>query len=120
MDCEFNNSDDLLVDAIINGVKHKKVQERLLNKGQDRRLEKAIQIALQFELSQQQLKEIRSEDVEMAAIKREKKGHKDSTRMSHPNSKESRLQKPKPLNSLPSDQRSRCVYDKAQGRTARN
>lgn len=119
MDCEFNNLGDLLVDTIINGVKHKKVQERLLNKGQDLRLEKTIQIVLQFELSQQQLKEIRGEDVEMAAIKREKKGHKHSTRMSRPNSKESRLQKPKPLNSLPSVQRSRCGYDKAQRRTAR-
>ena len=37
LDCDYGetHTDDILVDLIINGVKHKKVQERLLDKGQD-------------------------------------------------------------------------------------
>ena len=62
MDCQFTDTDDLLVDAIIIGVRHKKVQEKLLNEGDGLTLPKSIGIARQYELSQQQLREMRGED----------------------------------------------------------
>ena len=63
MDCEYDNPDDLLVDLIINGVLHKKVQERLLDQGQKLTLSKAIEIGQQYELSQSQIKMMRGEEV---------------------------------------------------------
>ena len=33
MDCEYTDPDDVLIDAIIDGVRHVKVQERLLDQG---------------------------------------------------------------------------------------
>ena len=32
MDCEYTDSNDILIDTIIDGVRHAKVQERLLDK----------------------------------------------------------------------------------------
>ena len=55
MDCEYTDADDMLVDNIVRGVYHKKVQESLLDKGQELTLDAAIQVAQQFELSQQQI-----------------------------------------------------------------
>ena len=63
MDCDYDNSDDILIDLIINGVSHPKVQERMLDRGSDLTLAKALEIGQQFELSQKQLKLIRSEEV---------------------------------------------------------
>ena len=74
-DCDSSHTDDLLIDANIIGVRHKKVQERLLNEGQSLDLTKSIQIARQFELSQQQLKEMR-EDAIIANVKSQKPGCK--------------------------------------------
>ena len=59
MDCEYADSDDMLIDAMIAGVKEKQVQERLLDKGEDLTLAKAIEIPQQFEMSQQQIRIVR-------------------------------------------------------------
>ena len=45
MDCEYTDTDDMLVDNIVRGIYHKKVQERLLDKGQELTLDAAIQVA---------------------------------------------------------------------------
>lgn len=55
MDCEYADSDDMLIDAIIAGVREKRVQERLLEKGEDLILCKAIEIAQQHESSVKQM-----------------------------------------------------------------
>lgn len=69
MDCEYGDPDDMLIDAIIAGVREKRVQERLLEKGEDLRLPKAIEIAQQFELSQRQIKIVREEESQVQAVK---------------------------------------------------
>lgn len=51
IDCEYTDSLDMLIDAIIAGVREKRVQERLLDKGEDLKLTKAIEIPQQFEMS---------------------------------------------------------------------
>ena len=50
LDCEYGDTDDMLVDLIINGVRHQKVHERLLDKGQELTLNKAIDVGRQYEL----------------------------------------------------------------------
>lgn len=44
MDYDYQNTDDLLIDLIINGVAYLKVQERLLDQGQGLTLAKAIKL----------------------------------------------------------------------------
>ena len=34
LDCDYGDSEDVLVDLLVSGVKHQKVQERLLDQGQ--------------------------------------------------------------------------------------
>ncbi|XP_062583203.1 uncharacterized protein LOC134244964 [Saccostrea cucullata] len=63
MDCDYADNNDVLIDLIISGVRHRKVQERLLEQGQDITLKKAIEIGQQFELSQAQVKLMRGEEV---------------------------------------------------------
>ncbi|CAC5361565.1 unnamed protein product [Mytilus coruscus] len=63
MDCDYGNTEDILIDLIISGVRHSKVQERMLDKGSDLTIAKAIEIGQQFELSQKQLKMIRGEEI---------------------------------------------------------
>ena len=63
MDCEHNDSDDILIDAIIVGVQHPRVQEKLLDQGQNLTLTKALEIGRQFQMSQQQMKVMRGEEI---------------------------------------------------------
>ena len=68
MDCEYADSDDMLIDAIIAGVRETRVQERLLDKGEDLTLAKAIEIPQQFEMSQKQMMIVREEDSQVSAV----------------------------------------------------
>lgn len=58
----------MLIDAIIAGVREKRVQERLLDKGEALTLPKALEIAQQFELSQKQIQIIREEESQVRAV----------------------------------------------------
>ena len=51
MNCDYADSDDVLIDLLISGVRHKKIQERLLDQGQDITLKRAVEIGQQFELT---------------------------------------------------------------------
>uniref|UniRef100_A0A3B1K366 Gypsy retrotransposon integrase-like protein 1 n=1 Tax=Astyanax mexicanus TaxID=7994 RepID=A0A3B1K366_ASTMX len=68
MDCEYADPDDMLIDAIIAGVREKRVQERLLDKGEDLTLAKAVEIPQQFEMSQKQIKIVREEDTHVSSV----------------------------------------------------
>lgn len=61
MGCKYAEPDDMLIDAIISGFCEKRVQERLLGRGEDLTLAKAL------EMSQKQMK-IVSEDVACLAV----------------------------------------------------
>ena len=52
MDCEYTNPDDMLIDSIIDGVHAKKLQDKLLDRGEEWTLAKAIEIGQQCEMSQ--------------------------------------------------------------------
>ena len=68
MDCEYPQPDDMLIDAIISGVREKRVQERLLERGESLTLDKAIELPQQFEISQKEMKIVREEDSQMSAV----------------------------------------------------
>ena len=55
MDCEHDDTDDILVDCIIDGVAYSKLQEKLLDRGGDLSLSKAIDIGQQYHESKAQL-----------------------------------------------------------------
>lgn len=68
MDCEYADPDDMLIDAIIEGVREKRVQERLLDRGEDLTLAKALEISQQFEMSQRQMKIVREDDSQVSVV----------------------------------------------------
>ena len=43
LNCEYADGDDMLIDAIISGVREKKVQERLVDRREDLTLAKALE-----------------------------------------------------------------------------
>ena len=69
MDCSYHDPEDILIDCIINGTSENKVQERLLDKGEDLTLAKAIEIGQQWEMSQKQARVMRGEEVPVSAVK---------------------------------------------------
>ena len=108
MDCEYNDPDDILVDAIIDGVQHPRVQEKLLDQGQNLTLTKALEIGRQFEMSQQQMKVMRGEETAKTFSVRE-----------HQKIQEKRRRKPrKPPANPPNPKKcKRCGLDTAKSHT---
>ena len=68
MDCEYTDPDDILIDSIIDGVHAKKLQERLLDRGEELTLAKAIEIGQQYEMSQRQVCVVRDEEPPILAL----------------------------------------------------
>lgn len=62
MDCDYADPDDILIDCIIDGVHDRKVQERLLDRGEALTLPKAIEICQQFETSKKQVQIVRGQE----------------------------------------------------------
>ena len=68
MDCEYIDPDGILIDSIIDGVQAKKLQEKLLDRGEELTLADAIKIGQQYELSQKQVRFVRDEDAAVSAL----------------------------------------------------
>ena len=68
MDSEYTDPDDILIDSIIDGVHAKKLQERLLDRGEELTLAKAIEIGQQYEMSQKQVRVVRDEEPPILAL----------------------------------------------------
>lgn len=68
MDCEYTDPDDILIDSIIDGVHVKKLQDRLLDRGKELTLAKAIEIGQQYEMSQKQVRVVRDEDAPISTV----------------------------------------------------
>ena len=62
MVCEYADPEDILIDAIIDGIFESRVQERLLAQGEGLSLAKALEMGQQFELSRKQIRIVRNED----------------------------------------------------------
>ena len=73
MDCAYRHTDGIIVDYVIDGVRDKKLQGRLLEKGEVLTLAQAIEIGQHFELSQKQLGIARDEsEVDVTVVWRKK------------------------------------------------
>lgn len=67
--CAFGRAEDEMIrDRLVFGTNSAKVRERLINKGAQLILEKAIQIAQNFEYSQQQLKTMEPPETDNSTI----------------------------------------------------
>ena len=73
MDWEFHDPYDILVDAIINAVRKRRVQEGLLDKREDLTLAQALQFRQQDEFSQKQMKIVHNKEAPIAAITQSQK-----------------------------------------------
>lgn len=80
-DCNFGNSDEMVRDRIVIGIRNSKIREKLINIGSELTLEKALDIARTHELSAAQAKSMSGEDVKVNFIK---KGQSQSKRTANP------------------------------------
>ncbi|CAC5380903.1 unnamed protein product [Mytilus coruscus] len=72
-DCQYANPDRMVRDRIVFGTKSSKVREKLINEGSELTLEKALDIARTYELSQRQLQTMNiGEDQNVNSINRKK------------------------------------------------
>ena len=65
---EYTDPDDILIDLIIDGVHAKKLQERLLDRGEELTLANAIEIGKQYEMSQKQIPFVCDEEPPILAL----------------------------------------------------
>ena len=71
MDCAYTDPDDMLIDAIIDGVYETKLQERLLDRGEAITLAKTIEICQQFDASKSQIRLINEQsEISVNVIKK--------------------------------------------------
>ena len=71
MDCAYTDPDDMLIDAIIDGVYETKLQERLLDRGEAITLAKTIEICQQFDASKSQIRLIHEQsEISVNVIKK--------------------------------------------------
>lgn len=121
-DCGYENPDRMVRDRIVFGTKSSKVREKLINEGSDLTLEKALDIARTYEMSQKQLQTMNTgEDPNVNVIK--KRTHqrpenkyrtsysKQSTR---PRYEQGARPKPREYNKVPVCQR--CGYEHKYGK----
>ena len=73
MDYDYTDPDDILIDSITDGVNAKKLQERLLDRGKELTLAKAIEIGQHYEMSQKQVRVVRDEEPPILALDPRKK-----------------------------------------------
>ncbi|KAK3107438.1 hypothetical protein FSP39_014641 [Pinctada imbricata] len=71
-DCGYDNPDEMVRDRIVFGIKSPKIREKLINEGSGLALEKAIDVARSYEMSQAQLKSMSLEDPKIDAINKHK------------------------------------------------
>jgi len=83
MDCEYTDPDEILIDSIIDGVQAKKLQERLLDRGEELTLAKAIEIGQQYEMSQKQVRVVRDEEPPILALDPKNPKKPDSQKGKH-------------------------------------
>ena len=68
-DCGYHDCDEMIRDRIVFGIRSPKIREKLFNVGSDLTLQKAIEIAQAYELSQSQLKAMNpSQDTEVHSV----------------------------------------------------
>lgn len=109
LDCEYSNPDDILIDAIIEGVYEKKLQEKLLYQGEELTLAKALTIGQQYELAQKQIKIVRDENSAVAAVHGvDSDNYREKQQFKHKQSKKGKASSPNKKEKGPTTHGGRC------------
>ena len=74
MDCKYTQSEDVLVDAFIQGVYERKLQEPLLDRGEELALTKALEVSKQYVLLGTQIHIVLDEDMSVADVHYKQRG----------------------------------------------
>ena len=81
-DCKYADSDNMVRDRIVIGIRSHTIHEKLINVGSDLTLEKATEIASLHELSSVQAKTMSGEDVAVNEIRTKNRGSTILVRLS--------------------------------------
>ena len=86
-DCDYGtNADEMIRDRIVFGINSSKIRQKLINVGKDLTLDKTIQIAQEYEYSQEQLKTMSSSEVNYVKHKHSHKSGSSTSDRSAPQS----------------------------------
>ena len=70
-DCCFKEPDEMIRDRIVFGTNSRKIREKLINEGKELTLDKAIDIARTYEMSQSQMKSMEAGDEAVHSVNRD-------------------------------------------------
>ena len=76
-DCSFKEPDEMIRDRIVFGTNSRKIREKLINEGKELTLDKAIDIARTYEMSQSQMKSMEAGDEAVHSVSRDQRSRKD-------------------------------------------
>ena len=86
-DCDYGtNADEMIRDRIVFGINSSKIRQKLIKVGKDLTLDKTIQIAQEYEYSQEQLKTMSSSEVNYVKHKQSRKSGSSTPGRSAPQS----------------------------------
>ena len=76
-DCSFKEPDEMIRDRIVFGTNSRKIREKLINEGKELTLDKAIDIARTYEMSQSQMKSMEAGDEAVHSVNRDQRSRND-------------------------------------------
>ena len=79
-ECSFKKPNEMICDRIVFGTNSLKIRGKLINEGKDLILDKAMDIARTYEISQSQMKSIEGGDEVVHCVKRDQRSRKESTK----------------------------------------
>lgn len=79
-DCSFKEPDEMIRDRIVFGTNSRKIREKLINEGKELTLDKAVDIARTYEMSQSQMKSMEAGDEAVHSVNRDQRSRKDPPR----------------------------------------
>ena len=75
-DCSFKEPDEMIRDRIVFGTNSRKIREKLINEGKELSLDKAVDIARTYEMSQSQMKSMEAGDESVHSVNRDQRPRK--------------------------------------------
>ena len=79
-DCSFKEPDEMIRGRIVFGTNSRRIREKLINEGKELTLDKALDIARTYEISQSQMKSMDARDEAVHSVNRDQRYRKDPPR----------------------------------------
>ena len=79
-DCSFKEPDEMILDRTVFGTNSRRIREKLVNEGKELALDKAVDIARTYEMSQSQMKSMEAGDETVHSVNRDQRSRKDPPR----------------------------------------